>query len=93
MNKEQLERQGILPTVIQVSKEAQQTIEDGVDKDYQLTKEEQAKMDKLEDQYGKESGYIPPDAITLEELEVLRDDEEEEDRDSVIIMVNENVLG
>jgi hypothetical protein len=36
INKEQLERQGTSPTVIQVSKEAQQMIEDGTDEDYQL---------------------------------------------------------
>jgi hypothetical protein len=93
MNKVQLERQCILPTIIQVSKEAQQTIEDGVDEDYQLTEEERAEMDKLEDQYGKETGYVSPDAITLEELEALHDNEEEEEGDLVIVMVNENVLG
>jgi hypothetical protein len=49
MNKALLEREGNLPTVIQGPKEAQQMIEDGVDEDYQLTTEEGAEMDELEE--------------------------------------------
>jgi hypothetical protein len=50
-------------------------------------------MNELEDQYSKELGYVPPDAITLEELEALHGNEEEVEGDLVIVMVNENVLG
>jgi hypothetical protein len=53
MNKARLEREGNLPTVIQVLTEAQQMmIEDGVNEDYQQTAEEEAKMEELKELHG-----------------------------------------
>jgi diketogulonate reductase-like aldo/keto reductase len=72
MNKVRLERLGQLPTVIIVSTEARQHIEDRLDEDYKLSPEEEEEMNALEKQYGDESGYKLPDAISLVELEELQ---------------------
>ena len=79
MKKERLEREGILPTVIQVSLEARQLIEEGIDEEYLPTAEEEAEMEELDGLYGEDSGYVPPEAITAEELDDLLSDREPED--------------
>jgi hypothetical protein len=80
-----------LPTVITVSVAAKQKLEEGADEDYEITTKEEEEMATEELQYGPDSGYKLPDAITQEELADLQREVEEDD--GVSIMVNENVLG
>jgi hypothetical protein len=69
-----LERLGQLPTCITVSQEAKQRLEESADTDYQ-DEENFDVDDNLEAEvaeFGPESRYVPPVAITQEELEELR---------------------
>jgi hypothetical protein len=72
LSKEKLDWQGILPTVIQVSKEVRQKLEDdAADGDYEEpTEEQEAKAMAIDQLIEEEHGNIP-DAITEAKLEEL----------------------
>ena len=75
MSKEKLDRQGILPTVIQVSGEARQKLEEAAhDGEYEEPTAEQEAEEQALDQLIEEERANMPDAITEEELAALRED-------------------
>jgi hypothetical protein len=81
MSKEKLDRQGILPTVIQVSGEARQKLEDdamALDGDNEEPTPEQEAEDQALDQLIEEERGNIPDAITEEQLAGLREDTQEQ---------------
>jgi hypothetical protein len=67
MNKERLERLGQLPIVIPVTLTAQELVEEGLDPNYE-SDEEEYNLEELEQRYER---YVPPTAISREELERL----------------------
>jgi hypothetical protein len=73
MNKAKLERKGRLPTVITVSKDARQALEDQADADYELTKEELAEANAI-DKMLQQDNIELPDAISKEELKALQEE-------------------
>jgi hypothetical protein len=64
MNKERLERLGQLPIAIPVSLTAEELVEEGLDPNYK----EEYNLEELEQRYKR---YVPPTAISREELERL----------------------
>ena len=72
MSKERLERLGKLPVVIPVLQEAQELVEESIDPNYDTDDEMEAEaqfgFQELEQQYQQ---YVPPLAITREELNLL----------------------
>jgi hypothetical protein len=78
MNKAKLDRLGVLPTVIQVSAEARDIIENigDSDDDYSVDTEMEDLLVSVEDEY-RTAGYEPPAAITQDELQGLLADAEQ----------------
>jgi hypothetical protein len=84
LNKKKLERLGQLPTVIEVSQEARAIMEDDSDDDFSVGSEMEAILENVEEEY-RSKGYVPPPAITADELEALLADAEQPLEENAIV--------
>jgi hypothetical protein len=87
LNKKKLERLGQLPTVIEVSQEAQAIMEDDSDDDFSVDSEMEVILENVEEEY-RSKGYVPPPVITADELEELLADAEQPLENAIVEFTN-----